>query len=564
MKLLSTYRRAIQSATHTKMNEINLTDRLTATHIAAKAFDDGDHWQDGKAFLPFVSLDSANQALQRAQMEASLETENVIAEVLDNEQNAVFGREPDWQFVPEDEENDAEMNLADEAEQPAVDYWNDFNLLSVLKEVNRLAATQQRAVIRAYVPKGLLTANNRKRDLREAMNLIRFEVLSADKAGVFLDEETHQNFGLLKKQTKDGKNHTELTYTENSKTFVKIVEQTDYATLASETLATLKQYMPSDKTTTDATSYDLGGELLYFEIGRKPLITESVISNQKDVNLCLTMKNRLTYQAAYRDFFFFNSEQPVDKDGNPAPLKTGGKAANFTNGVAVYKTGADGKPTGEIIGYANPSMTVIDPANPESIIKSKEASAFAIYNQTSQVHLTKIDAASASGISKRESRFSFEKKCLEIKQIMDAAGRWMLKVLTLFAADNLGQSAKYSTLRFDFNCRIDAGAPDAEEIAQAAQDVKDGNLSEETYLSKYLRFDDADSEKMRLVESESYKIAMWQKRLETAQLATDLGLPSSEWIQIIYPDDEVKQKEVLPLIEVKPKVEKPIDLGVGV
>jgi len=526
------------------MEQINLSGRLTKTHLQARLFDEGDHWQKGEAFLPFVSLDAANQATQKAQMENSLETENVIGEVLNNEQNAVFGREPDWQIIPE---NESGTTFAEEAEQNALSYWNDYNCLIFLKEANRRAGTQEKCFIRAYVPKGLLTGKDKKSNPREAMDLLRFEVLTADNGGVFLDEETHKYYGLLEKTTTDGKKYTELTFVEDGKTFVKIIKESNYSALAAQTLPTLKAYMPSDKGESDETSYELGGELMFYEISRKPLITDSIISNQKDVNLCLTMKNRLTYQAAYRDFFFFNTEPPTDEDGEPASIKTGGKSANFNNGVPVYKTGTD-----EVIGYASPSMTVIDPADPESIIKSYEASKFAIYSQTSQVHLTKNESANISGVSKRESRFSFEKHGNEINQIVSPAGRWMLKILTLFAADNLGQTEKYKSLRYDFNCRIDAGAPDAEEIAQAVTLVGGGHLSEETLLSKYLRFDDADAEFARLMRSESYQIAMWKKRLETAKEAREMGLPSSEWVKILYPDDEEKQKEIIgALVEVK-------------
>jgi len=523
------------------MENIDLTKRLTPTHLTARLADEGDHWQSGNFFLPFVSLDAANQAAQRAQMEASLETENVIAEVLDNEQNAVFGREPDWQIIDPSATVEKPSRLVEEAEAAAVDYWNDFNLINVPKQGSRRAAAQGKSFIRAYVPKGLLTGiNNRKANTREAMNLIRFEVLSADKGGVFFNEETHEHYGLHKKYTKAGEQYTELTYIENGKTIVKAIKSTNYAQLADETLAVLKAYMPDDKTTVDVAAYDLGGELLYFEIDRKPLITESIISNQKDVNLCLTMKNRLTYQAAYRDFFFFNTKEPVDKDDKPTSIKTGGRAANFLAGEDVVDP-----LTKNVTAYANGSLTVIEPSSSENIIKSKEASAFAIYNQCSQVHLTKNESANISGASKRESRFSFEKKCLENAQTMNGLGRWMIKVLVLFAADNMKTSEDYKDFRFDFNCRIDAGAPDAEEIRQAMDACEKGFISEETLLSKYFRFDDADAETARLRSSESYSLALWNKRLQAAKEARDLGLPAAEWIQVIYPDDEAKQAEVL-------------------
>ena len=381
------------------MENIRLSDRLTKTHLTARAFDDGDHWQDGKAFLPFVSLDASLQANQQAQMENSLETENIIGEVLDNEQNAVFGRETDWQIVPE-ENNEPQMKLAEEAEASAVDYWNQHDLTGKLKQANRRAGTQGKAVVRAFVPRGILTGQDKKKTLREAMNLIRFEVLPATTAGVFLDEEVYRRFGLLKK-AKAEKTLTETTFTENERTFVKIIEETNWSALADNTLASLKSYMPTDtRTAIKETSFDLGGELLYFEIDRKPLITESIISNQKDVNLCLTMKNRLTYQAAYRDFFFFNAKPPVGKDGLPASIKTGGKSANFIAGEDVLDSSKQ-----NVVGYASPSMHVIEPAPTENIIKSKEASAAAIYTQASQVHLTKNLSAAASGVSKRESRF---------------------------------------------------------------------------------------------------------------------------------------------------------------
>lgn len=550
--------------------EKELRERITPIHKSAKLYDDGDHWQSGEGFLPFAYMDAVQRAESEARIKLGFVSENVCGKVIDNEQNGLLGREPDWSAVGDDmseAENERLEQVKTQIEENLVQYWNDRESIKLFREAFRLAATQERAIIRAFLPKGYTGANGQiktQKDFLSAMKMLQFEVLTAEKGGVFLDDEFYNPFGVFIKES-DGKKKIEQSWVDdNNKTWLKITTYTTGQLDAKMTLPSLAKYIPEDKENVSiAKPQDLGGNILIFEINRPALITESVITNQKNVNLGHTMQARTTYQAGHRDAFGLNAQPPTEEtrttaeDGTvtieekPVPVTLSGGSMNFLNGAPVFKKTTGGEV--ELVGYANASMEVLEPVDPENIIKHTESQGAAIYRQCCQEHL--YANQDVSGKSKEVSRAPFEKKLVTLKPTFDAFGRWYLTVLAYFGAANSTEIKleDVKRFRFDFNCIVDAGAPSAEIIATAQADEGAGRLSTETYLSVYRGIEDVDAEIARLQSSESYKLALAKQRLEAAQLAKNLNLPPEYLVELLNVEDDAEKAKLIAALKVEPK-----------
>lgn len=555
--------------------EMLLSDRVTDTHRTAKLHDEGDHWQEGNGFLPFAYMEAVDKSRLKDKVKKTFSSEDVISKVVTNEQNGVLGRNPDWQAIPDvpegEELSDAAQQAADDLERELdaalTTDWDKQDALAQMKEVVRLTATHGKATARAYIPSGLRDANGNLpaiTDLAEAMGLLKIEILTADRAGVFYDAETMQPFGLFVSETAEGLKKYELTFVDNDgRTRIRILTKSQYDQLAEATLPSLREYLPNDQPTTVDDSFepvDLGGELFYFELDRVPLITEAVISCQRSVNLGHSMQDRNNWQHGSRAVVATNAQPPTKEtgltgaDGKPervaVPINLDGSAVNFLNGVPIYD---DSDPLKrKIIGFATPNFDVIEPSDPEVFIKTIDSKTAAIYRMTHQEHLEGLRAV-ISGKSKEESRVAFEKSEKELAKKLDAFGRWRMKVKTLFAAFVTGREFDFLSFRFDFSCIVDAGTPSAEIRTQAANDVKDGRLSLETYLSTYCSIEDAEGERERLEASEMHQLALAKSRLETAKLARDLGLPPDEVVGYLNIEDEKRKNELVAALQEKQK-----------
>ena len=517
----------------------HLRGRISVTQKSARLFDQDDHWQNGDGFLPFAYMTHSEKLKSKLAIEKAFCSENVVTKLISNESNGVLGREPDMNITHEGEATDAMSEIKTLYHTALVKYFADNKILKLIKKANRLGATQNKCIIRAYIPSGLLVDNAlpKTKDVSEAMSLLKFEILTADKAGVFIEKSTFAKYGAYLSETSDGKVRAEITYLdENKNTRVKIIEGSSFDELAEKTLPILAKYMPKDsQSVTESSEIDLGGELFYFEFERDVLINSSMNSNQKAVNLNETMKNRNTYRHGNRDIIALNAQQPVEekiiggkKEKVPSNVKLGGGQVNFLNGVPVVEVAGESQ---RVVGYATADFKTIEPSDPAVFITGGESESAAMYRQACQEHLSISESAIVSGKSKKESRDAFEKKLTDVKSSIDPSGSWIMKLLSYFAANVTGQIEQIKMFRFVFDCVVDAGAVDPEETNQDREDVKEGFMSIETYHTRR-GIDDSQAENSRLQESQFYQLSLNKKRLEVVKAAMESNIEINSALQL--------------------------------
>lgn len=523
--------------------------------IENSLFYDGDHLQKEFDFRGWIGerprLGSAYHDYM-SRVEEAFVSRNVIKEGAERHNNGILGREPLWRFIlqnAQSEPTEAQAKLIREAEDALTVWYNDRNILGTFQKGDITALLEGKAIIRPY----LLTRARDKKDgkllkqktLADALKLLRFEVLGADKAGVFEDEETREDFGVYAYEDKSGNKKAEITYIDAAgKTRVRKVDERDISEFAPNTFPTsLNKYISTEelnKFKPSEMAFDLGGRLFLYEIDRLPLISEQVRQLQKTLNLNYTMMMRNINLAGSRSTTISNAKKPTEKtiktdatgtqirEEREVAVKRGVGTTLFLNGLPVYSE--DGK---TITGYTSPNINVTEPVSVENFIRSAVEFYEAILTELNQLHVSISGDATASGRSRQEARAEFEKSLIKTKTLIDALGRWLMEVALRFAAFLCGRD-EFADFRCDFNSIVDAGVPTAEERNANREDYKAGVISLETLRSRN-GVEDTDAEAAKLkTEPES--------ELNRLNLALDVINKGSmvftleEQRRILYPD----------------------------
>jgi hypothetical protein len=429
--------------------------------LQATEFYLGNHWQDGRGFigqLPPATLPGS--ASIKADIKAGFVTENVIKEAVKTHTGGILGRELIWSFLQADGETDRsnKESFENTTGETLTKWWNDRLALRDLQKAVTILLCEGRVARHIFFPRSTQGSIARQADIATALDFIYFETITADRAGVFTDEDSQQDIGIFLFQERDteGKvtaNCAELSFLDNQqRTVCKVVR---------------------DKgATTEAGPYDLGGRLLVYELARDALITEQVQSNQRALNLAHTMMMRNVNLAGSRERTITNAQPPLPAstkpsitadtiktaDGRfPGTFKTGAGAVNFVMGVPIRDE------HGNVTGYTNPNVNISDPVSVETFKETIAQEKEAIYSQCHERHVLIVDKADTSGRAREVARREFERSLKETKTVLDASGRWQLETTLRLAAQLAGQVSTYASLRADFNCLIDAGDPDPEK-----------------------------------------------------------------------------------------------------
>lgn len=542
-----------------------LTDRRTTAHADNTEYYLGNHWLDGRGFIgELPPLSHPGYSALKLAVQNGFVSENAVKDVTDSHVDGALSREPLWRFLPKQSEEltDQVERTLKEVEDALTEFWNDRELLLLLQKALTTALLEERAVIRPFVlARAADKAGNvtKQKSLADALKLLRFEVVTSDKGGVFTDAETLENFGVYAYEDADNVKKAEITWVDASgQTRLRVVNDKDISAILDQ-LPTLAKYInapESQTTTTENPPLNLGGRLFLYELQREALITEQIRSLQKSLNLTWTMKMRNINLAGSRERYFLNAQRPkrtrrVPDESEPSgyrevvedePLKVGAGTAAFLGGFPIYDdTGT------KITGYTDPNVSVSDPVDVTTFVNSRKGFYEAILSQAHQLHKAIAGDATASGKSRVEARAEFEKSLMRTKTILDASGRWLLEVALRFAA-NLCQRKELLELRCDFNSIVDAGSPDDTEREQNRKDYEVGAMSRETFQS-LSGIDDTAAETLKIETDVNYQLNLQKKRLEIIALDTSGILTIDEKVKLLGIEDESERKAYITQLE---------------
>lgn len=491
--------------------------------IANTLFYNGDHWQNGNGYIGAKPLVTHGFSQTMAQLKEGFVSENVIKEIDDRHVAGVFGREPLWGFVPQKLPSRSSVArkrrfaklfnfissaidtakeflgksvdpLAQEADDALTVWWDRAEPRKKLKEALRICLNEERALLRLFVPRGLRDETKeipQQKSLTDALALIHIDVVTCDKGGVFVDNDTQKPFALYVYQV-DKSKCVELSYVNDlGQTVLRVLS--DNPDLAVEPIA-----------------YEMQGRLWMYEVNRAALITEQIRSEQRALNLAKTKLIRNVNMAGDLERAIMNAERPKKKvlvhdvaqatgyreDTVDSEYLAGAGVTNLITGLLIKD--ADGK----IIGRANPNISYRNPVPIDTFVGTRGECRESMLGQAQQLHIMISGDSTVSGRSREQARGEYRGSLNDSKESFDGAGRWVIESPLWLAAQFCKRTSEFAPYRGVFDCVVEDGPVSPEERNANREDVRAGVMSVETCMSRN-GTEDTDAEKARIAEDKA-------------------------------------------------------------
>lgn len=478
-------------------------DRRTDTAKRARRFRDGDPWQEGWGYIgqkPPIELDGASFIM--ADLREAFVSENVVFEVSDSHAGGVLGTEPMWDFV----RGKKRLNVREEGSElfdlgeTLTAHWDARESLQMLTTAAEGLALEGASVLRLYFPKGLLGEGGTLPDelsFAGALDYLYCEALTADVAGVFTDPDTKKKVGVY-------------LFEEGEETKVK---KADICYLDDDKKTVIRRLTVGQAVSEDFGPYDLGGHLFVYEMRRPALITDSVLSAQKAVNLAHTMMMRNVNLAGNRTRDVVNAQPPKKEEkaatqaGQRERPRQGGAYKshpgyiNWLFGLPIYNEAGN-----KIIGYTNPNVSVTEPVSVQTFRDTRDHFYAVILGMCFMLHLLISGDATASGRSREQARKEYERSLNKTAVVINAAGRWLLEVETRMAGE-LTKDSSVNDLRAVFECNVEKVPVSGEERQENRADVEAGLMAPETAMRRN-GIEDTGKEVLKVEEYQKKKRAL--------------------------------------------------------
>lgn len=451
-------------------------------------FYQGDHWQggDGWAGPRPDSAAPAETSFAMAEIERAFVSQNVIQEVIERAASGVTARAPAWSLTPRrvladgDAPTAQEAALALEAESALGEWVDAANAADILRETTQALLWAGRAPLRLFVPSGQLQNGTVPRaDLVTSLRRVYLhDELAPEGTGVARDAATQAEVAIHTYVDENNRAFTELAYLDDAGASVLRVLGVDGA---------------------GAWALPLGGRLPVYEMRRRPLITESVISLQKLLNLALTMMQRNVIQGGFLERILLNAQLPgrfeTGADGTrtfvPDAFYTGAGTTNALVGVTFTD------PSGAT-HLATPSVIYRDPVSVATFRDTKAEAYAGILASAHQLHYAMAGDAGASGESRKTAMADYIVDLLLTKAQVERAWTWMLETALAMASVFAGTPGRYAGLRVACQAQMDAGPISTEMMRVVADLAREELLSRETARS-WIGVDDVEAEAARVL-----------------------------------------------------------------
>ncbi len=429
--------------------------------------------------------------------------ENLITPAVDNHVDALLGNEVDWKA----------LRGAGEAvkESEALTDW--YYGQRVQETLYDAAGTLQYATVgdktssllRYFVPRRAITEGGVLRGplpdkLKQAVRLTHPR--ASDSCGVLREdgEVIAGWFAYVEGQGTEKRNVLELVATDTE--FERQEWTRDKLTPAvGATVVQLRTGNEWEQIIGEVV-YPLGGNLTIYEMSRKPLITDDVISQQAGHNTQWTYLNKHAAGAAFLERIFTNGLPPgrwVNDKGEPDPkgsvyevgeYETGAATTNFIGGVP----GDDGRP-------ANVGVHFREPSSSATMLQNLEAHRYAIMNAVNQLHRLIAGDATATGIARIQAASDFSSSLKPTETQVKLGLKWALETaLRLGGYFETGREA-YGDISFDVSLKVQAVTPTPEEL-QLYITQRDAGVFSTDELMRRSGIADVEAEKV-LVQGES-------------------------------------------------------------
>lgn len=477
--------------------------RLDSYRAAVK----GDHFQGWEWWIGPRPLDSDTDAQTvREEIERGFVSRNVLGECVGRHTNGVLGRNVKNAVVTKRE-------LAKDAKPTPDEQTRIDEATSLLKEWVKVRKLNQEydklcdnlliagvAYQRPFVAPGEIDADGivPTADLATSLNRVYFNFPLPGEAVVWTDPRTQAKCSIyLYRQVtssrpsvvanQQGDERAELTYLDGDETIIRIIGKDGTV-------------IPEDQVDF---SYPLGKRLLMSDLSRRPLLNPQVVSQQKLLNLALTMKERNVILGGFLERVAINAQMngtfETLEDGTKRfvadPLPVGAGAMTTLTGYVT--TDDDGTQR-----LATPNMLWREPVDVKTFLDTEESAYQAILAECNQLHYSMSSDGNVGAESRITAMAAYLIDLLQTKQQIDAGWAWLLETSLALAAVLAGVPGRFDDLRVSAECSVDPG-PISIESMRAAMELTGGQplLSVKT-ARQWVGIEDEAAEQVQVEEEE--------------------------------------------------------------
>lgn len=479
-----------------------------------------------------VNLDDKVESTVLTLIERKFVSRNILEEVISRHRDGVVGLEPHWTLGTDQPRG--LKRLITEAETALTTWWDETGVHEQLQEAVKTllyAAEDSKrgepprfaySPLRVFIRSASVGEDGtvpRRGSLDEALGDIRVHAAAPYTAGVIRNSDGDAIATRYVYSDDDGDAREEITGV--VATLRRYGLEDNLTRFRDEdTVVLVRNNLGGD--VIDAAAYDLGGQLLMFEMTREPLVKASSVSLQKLINKAWTMASHNLDVAGFTERTLLNAQMPghwEDDDGVtttpelgvrfvPDPLYVGAGATNYFSGIP--QVDADGN-----VRYTTPSIQYRDPVPPEAFTQTYDAAREAIYEEAKQLHVLISGDATASGRSRAQATNDFVASLELTGSQVARATRWVFSTVLALASVLMGEPRRFVALRPTVTPRLAAVQPSSEDVTAAIAKRDAGLISTQTAMSE-VGIEDVDAE-AKLIATE---------RAEAQARAAASGLPA--------------------------------------
>jgi hypothetical protein len=474
-----------------------LIERADAEQVQANfSFYYGDHWQDGTAWSgPIPATTDAEYAEVSEQIRTGLASKNVVKELTDRAANAVTGRNPIWDVVPNRVVDDSspitpeEQSLMDEAKLLLNNWIEQKELQKYMSKTVRQMLLAGKSTLRLFIPSGFVVNGVAQVDTTKPLDVLEIDAPNPLDSAVVVDPNSREKMAVFL---------GDVGTPSKPKPIAEIAFLLPVATVNGRVT---EIDIVIDKEGVSTVQLDLGGRLPIYQMEMPRLITEQIVSMQKALNLNLTMMQRNSVLGGFLERVILNGQLPghIDEDTGEFVYDeyiVGAGSVTSLTGIPITDA-----TTGNVTQYTPTSINYRDPVSPDTFLKASDNFYRMMLETSDQLHALISGDAAASGESRRQAVASFFSYLRTPKQEVDKAGRWILETALAYAGYLTGNAGKYGAFKVVYDSKLDSGAIPTAEIDLVERLVQVGIMSLETAREK-IGIEDPELEARR-VQDES-------------------------------------------------------------
>jgi len=479
----------------------------------------GDQFQNWDWWIGPMPLETdQDAAIVRTAIERGFVSRNALSGCVGRHTNGVLARSVKWSIIPvrelanDQQPTPEEQTRIDEAEALLKQWVKERKLNQEYDKLCDDLLIAGVAYQRPFIAPGEIDENGivPQADLATSLNRVYFNFPLPGEAVVWTDPRTQQKCSvyLYREVTssrpseaakQQGDERAELTYLDGDQTIIRIVG--------------------GDTDSVSEFSYPLGKRILMSNMNRRPLINPQVVSQQKLLNLALTMKERNVILGGFLERVAINAQMNGSfetlGDGSKRfvadPLPVGAGAMTTLTGYVI--SDEDGKQR-----LSTPNMLWREPVDVTTFLETEQSAYEAILAECNQLHYSMSNDATASGVSRLTAMAAYLIDLIQTKQQIDAGWAWLLETALSLAAVLSGQAGRYGDLRVAAECSVDPG-PISVEMLKATMELTGGQplLSVDTAMG-WIGVEDSTAEQAKMEEEQA---AQSEREAEMASIALE-------------------------------------------